>query len=62
MKLGNWVKVRTRRPHIEQYSGCTGEITRITSNDIAYVCVGRQTVPFYFDELELISPVEGGAV
>ena len=61
MKIGDRVKIRTQRPHIEQYNGCEGQITAIMNRDICYVVIGRSSPCFYMDEIELVAPpVEGG--
>lgn len=61
MRSGTPIRVRTIRGNVEQYNGLTGQITSLSSG-LAYVCIGRQTIRFYLDELEAIaSPAEGGA-
>ena len=62
MRSGNPVRIRTIRSNVEQFNGCTGQIASLTDSGFAYVCIGRQTIRFYLDELEAIaSPAEGGA-
>lgn len=62
MKIGDIVRIKSQRPHKEQYNGCEGEIATITNKDIVYVCIGKYQPNFYMDELEAIAPpVEGGA-
>ena len=61
MNIGTPVRIKAIRGNVEQYSGSTGQITSVSSG-LAYVCIGRQTIIFYLDELEAItfSVEEGG--
>lgn len=60
MNVSTPVRIKAIRANVEQFNGCTGQITSLSSG-LAYVCVGRQTIRFYLDELEaIVSPVEKG--
>lgn len=61
MKIGDVVRIKSQRPHKEQYNGCEGEIATITEKDLIYVVIGRYQPNFYPHELEVIEPPVGGA-
>lgn len=60
MKYSTPVRIKTIRGNVEQYNGFVGQISSVSSG-LAYVCIGRQTIRFYLDELEEIASIEGGA-
>ena len=61
MRLGDWVRVNTTRPHKEKYNDQIGQIVTITNRDLVYVSIGRYTPNFYAYELETFAPSAGDA-
>lgn len=61
MRLGDWVRVTSTRPHKEKYNDQIGQVVTITNRDIVYVAIGRYTPNFYLHELETLAPSVGGA-
>lgn len=63
MRLGDWVRINSMRPHKEKYRGYVGQVRVITNRDIVYVQVGENTPNFYIYELEEVAaPRELGGI